>query len=493
MLRSAVRASTGLPVSVIAAAYLLGGSAWLVFARNVVPSLVAAAHEGRSLPLLNAHLGPRLPLEYYLERWIVASNAVLLAGLVHVCVLLVLVWLHARRANRSPDAETRPRLRTNRTLLGFSLAFLVVTALSGVRHDYFVHVEIWESVLQGANPWLVEPGQSGPVNAYGPLFNALAVLVPINELAPKLLLATAYLLFVIWLVKIVGPRHGRRSLTRVAVLAWIVNPLPWMEVAYNGHFDILVGLLCVAAIQARRRGADVWSGAMLGLGALLKFLPVVILPFLAVERRRIRFSLILATVATMAAGAVVSVLLWGSSVVSALSYTVVRRSDLLSIFRFLRGEWSPLRPFMDAATVDAMAAPVLAVAGLLVFAWSWRRSVDPAKGAVLAVLTTVMFYHVGYVQYRFVLFVLVSYWCWTRQTNDRANDRFLSLVTAVYFGSLALFDVFYTIVGGVILEGTRWDWIQEIAGAPTFLMEAALLIAVMRSSSSSTSTIPLRP
>jgi hypothetical protein len=137
---------------------------------------------------------------------------------------------------------------------------------------------------------------------------------------------------------------------------------------------------------------------------------------------------------------------------------------------------------VDPATVDAMATPVLAIAGLLVFAWAWMRSVDPAKGAVLAVLTTVMFYHVGYVQYRFVLFVLVSYWLWTSQPERPSRDPFLSFVVAMYFGSLAVFDVFYTIVGGAIIENTRWGWIQEIAGAPAFLMEGALLVAVMRAS-----------
>ena len=64
---------------------------------------------------------------------------------------------------------------------------VMVTIYGGVRHDYGDYLKQWALVLEGADPWSTN-------NAYGPLHNAFAWLVPIGELAPKLFTATALLL-----------------------------------------------------------------------------------------------------------------------------------------------------------------------------------------------------------------------------------------------------------------------------------------------------------
>ena len=50
-----------------------------------------------------------------------------------------------------------------------------------------------------ASPWW-SSDEWGVLNSYGPLFNLLAFLTPISVLAPKLLYAFAYVLFVTWIV-----------------------------------------------------------------------------------------------------------------------------------------------------------------------------------------------------------------------------------------------------------------------------------------------------
>ena len=72
-------------------------------------------------------------------------------------------------------------------LAALSALALLVTILGGIRHDYVYYLQQWQLVLDRADPW------SGN-NAYGPLHNAFALLVPLHPLAPKLLNAACLLL-----------------------------------------------------------------------------------------------------------------------------------------------------------------------------------------------------------------------------------------------------------------------------------------------------------
>src|SRR5207253_410619 len=92
----------------------------------------------------------------------------------------------------------------------------------------------------------------------------------------------------------------------------------------------------------------------------------------------------------------VSYRIWGPLTFRPFTFAYHRGSTLTSIFRFLRGGASPLHGFMEHPNLDAWSTPCMAVAGLLVFlACQWRRT-DPATSALLAVLTTLLFYKVGF-------------------------------------------------------------------------------------------------
>ena len=451
----------------VVATYAALGAAWIGVSRWVVPPIIGAAYEGRSLSALNRFFRGRAPhpVEHYFHLWDAFSGAVLIAGASHLAIVLAVGRL-ARRGGGEIDA------RLGRLLIGFSMAFLVVTVLSGPRHDYVADLEIWDHVLRGLDPWWLVPGQGFPLNAYGPLFNGLAALAWVNPMAPKLLFAVAYLGFLIWIV-------GAFGLPRFGLLAWFVNPFPWVEIAWFGHFDILVAVACVAAVHGRALGRDVASGASLAAGVLLKYVPLVILPFLALDGRKFRPRLVLASVAPIALGLALGALAWGPSTFRPLAFAATRGSNLLSIFRFLRGAYSPLRPFLDDPDVDSLAMPCLVVAGGSVFAWCWWRRVEPSTSAVLAVLTTLLFYRVGFIQYQMNLFLLASYWAVSPQ-GPSGRDRLLAASMGIYGGGLALFDVYYASFGGVVHPDDPWAWVEDVAGLPAFLAGSALLAAMLR-------------
>jgi hypothetical protein len=253
-------------------------------------------------------------------------------------------------------------------------------------------------------------------------------------------------------------------------------PYCWVEIANFGHFDVLVGLLCAAAVEARVRQRDAISGVCLGLGVLLKFMPIVLLPFLILDRGRPRYRLLSAAVVTIALGLGASVLLWGPSTFRPLIFAAERSSHHLSIYRFLKGRYSPLSWLVFNEDPD-QAAPAFMLIALL---WAWllvrKRMIEPAPAAVLAVLVTLMFYQVGFAQYHMVLFVLASYWMMSARGAIREAIP-LWIALGCYFGWLSIFDV--------ILSTTNIDsmGMQEWIGLPTFLLGCFLLISIVRSSS----------
>jgi hypothetical protein len=464
--------------------YAAASAVWLAFAHWAVPPIIAAAYHGRGPEPLNRFFRGRQPhpLAHYFHLWDDFAAAVLIAWALHLAFVLLV-----RRLDRRVE-EGRGTVRASRWLVGVAAAFLAVTLLSGPRHDYVADLEIWSVVLRGSDPWWIIPEKGVPLHAYGPLFNALALPAALSPLLPKLLFAFAYLATVAWLVKGVGPRRGLAGLPRAGRIAWLANPYVWVEIAYFGHWDILAAVACVAAVHERSRGRDIAAGSWLAAGILLKYLPAVILPFLVVEGRRVRWKLLFAAMLVTAAGLALSWLVWGESTFRAITYGAARPSTLLSVFRFLRGTYSPLRLAFEAPNVDAFATPCLALAGLAVFAWYRARRVGPAAGSLLGVLATLLFYRVGFPQYQIVALMLASYWVVAERRPGR--DPFLAPALGLYFGWLALFDVFYALVGGVLHPGDRFAWVEEVVGLPTFLLGTALLVAIAREARRESTGIP---
>jgi hypothetical protein len=122
----------------------------------------------------------------------------------------------------------------------------------------------------------------------------------------------------------------------------------------------------------------------------------------------------------------------------------------------------------------------MAVVGLLVFlACRWRRS-DPTTMALLAVLTTLLFYKVGFIQYQMILFLLAASWL-GRYGPALARERRWAVLIALgaYFGWLTLFDLFYCSVGGILHDDGPWGRVADWAGLPTFLLGSFLLVSLL--------------
>ena len=453
---------------------------WLGFARGWAPAIVVAAHEGRSWPGLNRLVqgtGLLPPIEDALQRWRNVSWAAAIAVVLHLLIVLFIDRLDCQ-GGEVEGAESFDRVErwVSRALMLLAMAFLALTVFKGAIQDYFLYLGMWRGIWTGHDPWAMTFGVSGkyPLNAYGPLFNVLAFPASINPLLPKLIFATAYLAFAVWLLK-VGVKVGWRSpRERLVLLVWLFNPYLWVELAWYGHFDVLVGLCCVAALAARTRCRDLLSGLWLGVGVLIKFMPIVLLPFLILDRQRFRLRLLAVAVGVIATGFLTSLVLWGTSTFRPLVFAAGRTSEHLSIFRFLRGRNSPLGLINFHEDLTGLAGPIMLLALWRAWSWSRRKVIDPMTSAVLAILVMLTFYPVGFPQYQMVLFLLASYWL-TREGQSIRNRGLLYTALGCHFGWLATFDVIGSIVDIDSLQ------MQEWIGLPTFLLECLLAAAIVYS------------
>jgi alpha-1,6-mannosyltransferase len=73
-------------------------------------------------------------------------------------------------------------------------------------------------------------------------------------------------------------RRGGAPPERVLIYAW--HPLTIWEIAGSGHVDAALVLLVTLAFAARRRNMPVFTGVALGVGALVKFFPLLLAPVL---------------------------------------------------------------------------------------------------------------------------------------------------------------------------------------------------------------------
>jgi len=444
---------------------------WVGFAGLIAPQIISAAYEERNLSILNwVFHGRSLPVEHYIERWNVVAVAALLAAVLHLAIVLFICG--ANHKQRIQFLDGTQLSRANAALIIFSATFLAVTVLSGARGDYRGYLYQWTAALGGANPWdqdwvLMPLGAS----AYGPLFSMLAALAWVNPLANKLLFAFSYLVYTIWLIKDFAPRRGVVALSWSWLGLWLLSPFPWEQIAYFGHFDVLVSLACVAAVHSLVRNKDGASGAYLAVGILLKYMPVVILPFLVFSERRFHFRVLSFCVGVVILGFVVSVLIWGTSTFVPLKLIVTRHSDW-SIYDILASPDSPL-PFLESLNVDWVEKSLLFTAGLGIFTWCIFRQIEPVLSSALAILITLLFYWIGYTNYQMVLFSLISYWMVCNWTQFKGRSILVGLFVG-YFGFLTIANLAFW-----------YDWVQSIFHSEAieslqFLLGCALLFGLVQ-------------
>lgn len=360
-------------------------------------------------------------------------------------------------------------------IFGLFCCAAVLAIVTGFRHDYVAFTLQWGAILQGKDPWDLD--DSIPVNAYGPLFNTIAFIFAIHPLAPKLLFNLAWFGSATYLAKVLLRHYQLSSLTALAVVfSLFLNPFFWLTIAEYGLFDILPAISCLSALVFIYRRRFYWAGLLLGLGVLLKIYPIVLLPFLMIDGRRLNIAPALSCIGTVAMGLLISVGIWGQSTFSPFLFAQARDSKILSIFRFLRGKASPLRLFVDQPNWDAYSVYAIALFVGAVLLLVWVKNLETSLAATVGIVTTLTFYKVGHSQFYTCIFLMMPYWYATSPLPEFRKLKIL-LPFSLLLAWIAVLQVAYNLFGGMLSH--PWFHLREIVGLPTFALACWSVVAAL--------------
>jgi hypothetical protein len=352
----------------------------------------------------------------------------------------------------------RVRIATAALIL-WSAAMLVLAFRTGAQHDYVAYLRQWQLAASGGDPW------SGD-NTYGPLHLILAPLLPMGDLAPKMAIAGALLAANAMLAyRLLRERGG------IPWTYWLMVPANFLVVGIGfiyGLNDSLVAALLVLAVLARRRGNMAAAGLLIGVAALTKYYPILLLPFFALEGRKLQWSLILGGVAVFAVGLAAAYVEWGAGFIDALTYSSTRGPKLLSVFAAL-GNFFPGTAAVDWAIDNNAALVVLTTLGM--FAVCWLMKISWLESAVFGLLVVLTTYKVGHQQFYLPWLFLVAA---LPLLGKRSAD-----LTAVAMIPLALFLSQYHagyFFGGAYWPGTELYWVRQFGGAMGFAVAVGCLV-----------------
>lgn len=351
---------------------------------------------------------------------------------------------------------------------------LVISVITGAAYDHRDYMVNWLNIAAGGAPWPDPEGRLNfGFNPYGPLFNWLAPLVAFDRVVPKLAINLGWI--VGWLL-VLGEMLRRPDLDERAarrnVAIVLLGPYFWICAVPYGVIDVAIALSILFAVHLRYAGRPFWSGALLAFGVLIKFYPLAVLPFLMLERRRLNLRPALACLGVCLAGFGAGYAMWGWDILNPILINAERGPKMLSIFRFLAGDLSPIQDWARAERLHLYGIPAMALVGGLVFVFCWWRRIGWAAGATLALIVVFLFYAKGHFQYFTVVFVMAAYW-WARDA-EIFRDRLFRLAALGYLGWITLFVIFFEPLGHYLFL-PPFEIVRDVAGLPAFLFGVAVL------------------
>ncbi|MEO1681219.1 MAG: glycosyltransferase family 87 protein [Pseudomonadota bacterium] len=321
------------------------------------------------------------------------------------------------------------------SMTAFSSLVVIVTGAIG---DYAAYLEQWVLVTAGLDPW--SPYYNGnpvPFNAYGPLHAAVGSAVALHSYGPKFIFALCSLASFVVLIFAASRTRlevEQRSIFLLALL-FPLSPLVIVHTYAYGGNDIVCALLCILACELRARNMFLLAGMALGLGALMKFYPLLFAPFFCIDRNGIaRLRPLLAAACVFALGMLFCHVVLGWSVLSAVEGGVTREAKSLSILRFaqvaVEYTGSNAAHWIVDFLIDKNSLFVL-VAVALVSLWGWIFRVSWRVVTLIGILAVFAVYKVGHTQF-FIVWSAVIAWALAEDEDQEAVE-----VSRAFFPLLA--------------------------------------------------------
>ena len=342
-------------------------------------------------------------------------------------------------------------------LILWSLVMLWLCWWCDIQHDYRAYVGQWQLLLAGADPWSTD-------NTYGPLHTVIGFLLPWGPLAPKFFMVGALLMANAALVLELTRERGMSLIQTTYFLAVPTNVLVVGVSVVYGLNDAFVAALLMVAVLLRHRGHLVAAGVLVGLASLTKYYPLLLLPFFALDGRRLSWLLIASGAAVFCIGLVAALAIWGHGPINAILHNSNRGPKLLSIIAALRSLFGDERAvswlirYNTYFVVSGVAAA---------FLLAWRARISWLEGVIFGYMVMLIVYKVGHQQFYVPwLFMVASLPLVNKQSADRMAIIFLPsvlLLSLYHFGYDFASDYYHHVLG----------WVRSYGGFIAFPVSTA--------------------
>lgn len=338
----------------------------------------------------------------------------------------------------------------------WSVSLLGYTFLCGSLFDYKHYLEQWQLMLSGGDPWSTD-------NTYGPLHNIIGYATLIHPLAPKLLMVGSLLIANFALVlRLLEPTAVSRSFVPY-LLAVPTNVLTLGIGLTFGLNDTIVATFLIFATLARLSENRKTTGILIGLAALVKFYPLLLTPFFALDRdRKISWSILMSSGFTFIFGLVGAFLIWGTGFFAAIENGASRGASLMSILTYMQGGGflEILKNFLVKYN-----AIIVILTSIFYFAYCLKVRLTWLYAVVIGYLLILMTYKVGHQQFFLPWLFLVS--ALPLLKEKQSDSLSFAMIPLVIY--LAFFHFSFDL--GSNLMGNRAEWVESSAGLISFVVE----------------------
>jgi hypothetical protein len=332
----------------------------------------------------------------------------------------------------------------------YSLLLFGVAVYSPIIGDYCPYLQQWYDVYRGLDPW-ADYGNLKPIvhipwfnlcgdyyitarNIYGPLFNIYGLTSIILPTIPRAIGAVLFLMISWKIVKEI--RTGEDLDWKVRFWLYIGmfgNFFSFVFVGISGGNDVYLAFLICGAIIALNRGDAALAGMAMGLGGLIKFYPVYLVPFMALDRQRLNIKFATAAFATFTVGAILAYIEWGASIFEPLFWNLNRSATHSSIiFILISCFQSLLHIFIPTSWIVICLAP-LAIMALI---WQYKLRLSNLTGFMIGYILILTFNQVGYIVYYFPLMLAIYLYYLFERPPYQLSRALLILFAAILFQAI---------------------------------------------------------
>ncbi len=344
-------------------------------------------------------------------------------------------------------------------LVGLLLIFFLEAVF-----DYPYYETQWLLILDGQNPWKDIPHK----NAYGPIYNLFSLPYKINNKLPHVIF------FICWLISChllsrANSENNKIGQTNTTIRgAIILNPFFFLMVVRYGANDAFLAALTILGLVAYVDKKYVTSGMIFSSAVFFKFMPIFIIPFLSFPRgifnRKFAVSFGIFSIIILA----ISWNLWDENIVEPIFYGEHRPSKILSIFRFLRGRFSPFKFFDEDYNIDFISIPLLLLTNIVFIIIHLKLRFDAIYSSVLSLSFTVLLYKVGHFQF-YITFLMTIIFLFIYAKDNSVNNKSLTYSGYLLIGWISLIGLIYHLTSA--FSGS-WGIFRHIIGLPTFVIHS---------------------